>query len=82
MRSLPFVKIVNQKMSEKKIGIRELARSVSLDASFFSKVLSGKRNPPADEKILMRIAKVLELDPELDLARAHVLDRGLGHNVR
>ncbi len=61
---VPFARIVNQRMNEKKMGIRELARAASLDASFFSKVLSGKRNPPSDEKTIVRIARILDLDPE------------------
>ncbi len=45
------------------VTLRQLCRDVELDASFFSKVLSGKRSPPVEEEVLRRIARRLELDP-------------------
>lgn len=59
----PFAALVRSRMSEKGMGLRELCRDVGLDASFFSKVLAGKRSPPAEEEMLRRLAACLDLDP-------------------
>ena len=58
----PFARRVTEGMSRRGLTLRRFCRAVELDASFFSKVLSGKRSPPADEAVLRRIARVLELD--------------------
>ena len=50
-------------MARRGLGLRELCRRADLDPSFFSKVLTGKRNPPSEEKTLRRVAGALELDP-------------------
>ena len=60
---LPFAALVRGRMSEKGLGLRELCRDAGLDASFFSKVLAGKRSPPAEEDRLRRLAACLDLDP-------------------
>ncbi|MDI6642370.1 MAG: helix-turn-helix transcriptional regulator, partial [Elusimicrobiota bacterium] len=58
-----FTKVIKEKLKEKNLSIRALCRKIQLDASFFSKVLKGERKPPSDEKIIYKIAQVLELDP-------------------
>lgn len=58
-----FTKLVTEKMYQQRISIRKLAREAGLDPSFLSKVLTGKRSPPWDEKILKKLAKILGLDP-------------------
>lgn len=58
-----FAKLVSEKMEQQRISIRKLAKEAGLDPSFLSKVLTGKRSPPWDEKILKKIAKILGLDP-------------------
>ncbi len=63
MSSKSFVKIITSKMKEKNMGVRQLARECGIDASFISKVIQGKRNPPSDEKIIKKIAQVLSVDP-------------------
>ncbi len=60
-----FVHLVNQNIKNRNLSIRKLARELDLDASFFSKVLSGKRSPPRDEKTLRKLAGLLDLDPLL-----------------
>ncbi|MDD5304838.1 MAG: helix-turn-helix transcriptional regulator [Elusimicrobia bacterium] len=59
---LPFSRLVTAAMSRRGLGLRELCRQARLDPSFLSKVLTGKRNPPAEEEVLRRIAAVLETD--------------------
>ena len=60
--SAPFSRIVVDAMKLRGLGLRELCRQAKLDPSFLSKVLAGKRNPPAEEDVLRRIAAVLETD--------------------
>ncbi|MDE1976465.1 MAG: helix-turn-helix transcriptional regulator [Elusimicrobia bacterium] len=50
-------------MAERGLGLRALCRAVGLDASFFSKVLSGKRSPPGEDAVLRSLAAVLGVDP-------------------
>jgi len=49
-------------MARHGLTLRGFCRAAGLDASFFSKVLSGKRSPPAEEAVLRRIAEVLGLE--------------------
>jgi len=58
----PFSRIVVDAMARRGLGLRELCRQARLDPSFLSKVLSGKRNPPAEDEVLRRMAAVLETD--------------------
>ncbi|MCR4294479.1 MAG: helix-turn-helix domain-containing protein [Elusimicrobia bacterium] len=57
-----FSRLVTDAMQRRGLGLRELCRRAKLDPSFLSKVLAGKRNPPAEEDALRRIAAVLETD--------------------
>ncbi|PIU83351.1 MAG: hypothetical protein COS68_04525 [Elusimicrobia bacterium CG06_land_8_20_14_3_00_38_11] len=61
--SKSFVRIITSRMKEKGIGVRQLARKCGIDASFISKVIQGKRNPPSDEKIIEKLASFLSVDP-------------------
>ena len=63
MSSKSFVRIITSRMKEKNMGVRQLASECGIDASFISKVIQGKRNPPSDEKIIKKIAQVLSVDP-------------------
>jgi transcriptional regulator with XRE-family HTH domain len=58
----PFSRLVTAAMARRGLGLRELCRQAGLDPSFLSKVLTGKRNPPAEEETLRRIASVLDTD--------------------
>ena len=59
---MPFAARVAESMRGRGFTLRQFCRAVDLDPSFFSKVLSGKRSPPASEVVLRRIAKLLGLD--------------------
>lgn len=63
MSSKSFVKVITSRMKEKNMGVRQLARACGVDASFISKVIQGKRNPPSDEKVIKKIASFLSVDP-------------------
>ena len=58
-----FSKLIVDAMERRGLGLRELCRKVYLDASFLSKVLSGKRNPPVEEDVLRRLAVALDVNP-------------------
>jgi transcriptional regulator with XRE-family HTH domain len=62
MSALPFSRLVVEAMARQGLGLRELCRQAKLDPSFLSKVLAGKRNPPAEEEVLRRMATVLGTD--------------------
>src|SRR3989338_5225031 len=58
-----FRELVLTGLKRKNWSLRRLCRKVSLDPSFFSKVLAGKRNPPSEEHALRKIAEILSLPP-------------------
>jgi len=58
----PFASRVALGMRSKGLTLRRFCRDAGVDPSFFSKVLSGKRSPPAEEAVLRRIADLLGLD--------------------
>lgn len=60
-----FVDLVNTKIKNQRLSIRKVAKEIGIDASFFSKVLSSKRSPPTEEKVLRKLAKLLDVDPLL-----------------
>lgn len=63
MTTTPFSRLVVETMDKRGMGLRELCRQARLDPSFFSKVLAGKRNPPAEEDVLRRLAVALDINP-------------------
>ena len=58
----PFASRVEAGLRGRGLTLRGLCREAGLDASFFSKVLAGKRSPPSEEGMLRRIADILRLD--------------------
>lgn len=77
--SKQFIKSITLGMKEKNIGVRNLARSCGLDASFISKMIQGKRNPPCDEKIIIKIANILSIDPVMLIIYAGRIPSSLQH---
>jgi len=57
-------------MRERGLGLRALCREAGLDPSFFSKVLAGKRSPPAEETNLRKLAAALGVDAPLLIVSA------------
>lgn len=57
-------------MRRRGLGLRALCREVGLDASFFSKVLAGKRSPPAEEDDLRKLAAALGVDAPMLIVSA------------
>lgn len=58
----PFALVVSEGMRNRGFTLRGLCREAGLDPSFFSKILSGKRSPPAEEDVLRRLAALLDLE--------------------
>jgi transcriptional regulator with XRE-family HTH domain len=58
-----FNEAVKTKLREKNKSLRKLCREAGIDASFLSKVLKNKRNPPSDERILQKMAVSLGVNP-------------------
>lgn len=58
----PFAARVLDGLKRRGWTLRQFCRAVALDPSFVSKVLSGKRSPPMEERVLRRIAAELGLD--------------------
>ncbi len=59
-----FIKAIREALEKKGWSMRRAAREAGLDSSFLSKVLSGKRNPPSDERVIIRLAQKLDIDPD------------------
>ncbi len=73
VKDLPFAELVRSRMKERGVGLRKLCRAVGVDPSYFSKVLTNKRNPPAEEDVLRKIAAELDIDaPHLVVAAGRI----------
>lgn len=59
-----FIRAVKEALQKKGWSMRKAAREAGLDSSFLSKVLSEKRNPPSDERVIIRLAQKLDIDPD------------------
>ncbi len=57
-----FPRVAAEAMARRGLGLRELARRAGVDASLLSKILAGKRPPPADEDTLARLADALDVE--------------------
>ncbi len=60
----PFADRIKEGMTRSGLSLRELCRRAEIDPSLLSKVLTGKRPPPGEERVLRRLAEVLSLPPE------------------
>jgi len=61
---MSFQKIVSSRMKELNLSVRGLSKKCGVDSSLLSKILKSKRNPPADEKVIIRIARAIEVEPD------------------
>lgn len=59
-----FGKVIKAGLKRNNVSLRCLSRGVGLDPSFLSKVLAGKRNPPMEERSLVKIARYLNCDAD------------------
>lgn len=59
-----FVKKIVDKIKEKGLTLKEVAKYSGIDVSYLSRILTGKRNPPYDENVIRKIAKILGIDED------------------
>ncbi len=59
-----FAGVIKQAIKESGLSLRAFAKKCSIDSSYLSKVLKGKRNPPADETTIATIADFIGMSPE------------------
>ena len=65
-----FKNLVNERMSELGLSLRQLAKRADISPSFLSRILSGERGLP-DDKDILRLADALEIQrPERLLVEA------------
>lgn len=57
-----FGQKIKEARREKRITQRDLAKLISVDFTYISKIETGALEPPS-EVVISRIAKILELDP-------------------
>ena len=58
-----FGSLLRRLRKEKRITQRRMAELVGIDFTYISKIENGTMDPPAEDKII-RMAEVLEVDPE------------------
>ena len=71
-----FTEWLKQALWDKHLNARQLALRIGVSPSYITRMLSGERNPPADDLIL-KIADALELDPDTLLIQSGRLPRCL-----
>ncbi|MEA2081650.1 MAG: helix-turn-helix transcriptional regulator [Elusimicrobiota bacterium] len=59
-----FSGIIREAIKKSGLSLRAFAKKCSIDSSYLSKVLKGKRNPPAEEKAIAKIADFIGMSPE------------------
>jgi len=59
-----FAGVIKEAIKESGLSLRAFAKKCSIDSSYLSKVLKGKRNPPADEAAIGKIADVIGMSPD------------------
>jgi len=57
-----FGEVIKDARKEKRITQRDLAKMISVDFTYISKIETGALEPPS-ESVIGKIAKILELDP-------------------
>ena len=64
-----------------KIGLREMAKKIGVSPTYLSKVERDEFPPPAEDKVIA-IAKILDLDVDVLLARAGKVSSDLTQIIR
>lgn len=59
-----FASVIKQALKESGLSLRSFAKECSLDSSYLSKVLKGKRNPPAEEDAIAKVADFINMPHE------------------
>ncbi|MCD6311739.1 MAG: helix-turn-helix transcriptional regulator [Elusimicrobia bacterium] len=59
-----FAEVIKKAITESGLSLRAFAKQCSIDSSYLSKVLKGKRNPPAEEAAIAKIAEFIGMPTE------------------
>lgn len=76
-----FGAFIRRHREAREIGLREMASLVAISPAFLSKVELDEVPPPGEENI-KAIARILELDPDVLLARAGKISSDLADIIR
>ena len=64
-----FGAFIRREREKKEIGLREMAKMISVSPTYLSKIERDEFSPPAEQKV-RAIANIIECDPDELLARA------------
>lgn len=59
-----FNRAIKEALKKKSWSIRKLARELNLEPGILSRILRGERNPPSNERIIVKLAQKLNIDPD------------------
>jgi transcriptional regulator with XRE-family HTH domain len=76
-----FGPLIRRHREAREISLREMASLLAVSPAFLSKVERDEAPPPGEETI-KQIARVLELDPDVLLARAGKISSDLSEIIR
>lgn len=76
-----FGEFVRRKRGEKEIGLREMAKMISVSPTYLSKVERDEFAPPAEDKV-RKIAEIIGCDVDELLARAGRVSSDLSEIIR
>jgi transcriptional regulator with XRE-family HTH domain len=76
-----FGAFIRRHREAREIGLRQMASLVAISPAFLSKVELDEVPPPGEENI-KAIARILELDPDVLLARAGKISTDLSEIIR
>ncbi|WP_439579704.1 helix-turn-helix domain-containing protein [Elioraea sp.] len=76
-----FGAMIRRYREAREISLREMASLLAVSPAFLSKVERDEAPPPGEENI-KQIARVLELDPDVLLARAGKISSDLSEIIR
>jgi transcriptional regulator with XRE-family HTH domain len=59
-----FIEKISKAIKEKKFTLKKVSSYAGIDTSYLSKILSGQRNPPYDEDVIIKIAQILDINED------------------
>ncbi|MFQ3676220.1 MAG: helix-turn-helix transcriptional regulator [Endomicrobiia bacterium] len=59
-----FIEKISNALKEKRFTLKKVSSYAGIDISYLSKILSGSRNPPYDDTVIIKIAKILDIDED------------------
>ena len=77
-----FRALVKLQMEQQGVSLRQVATQAELSPAYLSRLLSGERGLPPDDDLILRLARVLAIDPpELLLVEAERIPDDLRETV-